>query len=572
MATKYTNIAFAAAAFSADSGNDEITNVANQTLSGTCTIGSGGSGTDKIWISIDGTNWTDVVTAGGTIGTGLDGSTVSWSIPITLLESSHTIYAIASSGSKPTTTVGTTQLAYTYDATAPNAPSAPSVPEAAGTLTAAEAADGTVVAVDLTGTGAAAGDTVHVAWGAQDIAQTLTATDITNHSVNVTVGAGAISTEGMNNHTFNVTASIVDLAGNSSGASSATSVTAVCFLKGTRIRTPSGEVAVEDLKIGDPVSTASGATRAIKWIGRRSFVTRFLASGNRRNVLPIRIARGALEDNIPQRDLFVSPEHALCLDGALIPARHLVNGRSIAYCESLETIEYYHIELPVHDVLVAEGAAAESWLDCGNRNFFVNVMDYLALGLPDTAPAKACLPFVEAGPVLDQVRTKLLARATSTGHETTTDPDLHLIVDGARIRPARQEGKVCVFELATTPAQLAVGSLSVTPADLDPAAKDSRQLGVSIKRIVMRATGTELQIGHDHPMLTDGFHAAEASHRWTNGAGIIPQQFLACMSGKVQVEVHLGGLATKYPKPVEAPAQATQDGQVKRGSHLRLAA
>ena len=228
---------------------------------------------------------------------------------------------------------------------------------------------------------------------------------------------------------FNVKAT--DSAGNTSPASDFQE-TAVCFLKGTRLQTPGGEVAVEDLQIGDLVSTRSGEAQAIKWIGRRSYVTRFVPSHDRRNVLPIRICRGALADNVPHRDLLVSPEHAMCLEGALIPARHLVNGCSIAYCESLKTIEYYHIELPRHDVLIAEGAATESWLDCGNRNFFMNVMDYAALGLPDQPATGPCLPFVNDGALLEQVRTTLLARAAAADFETTSDPDVHLIVKGQR--------------------------------------------------------------------------------------------------------------------------------------------
>ncbi|HXE49403.1 MAG TPA: Hint domain-containing protein, partial [Ramlibacter sp.] len=369
---------------------------------------------------------------------------------------------------------------------------------------------------------------------------------------------------------FNVKAT--DSAGNTSLASDFQEA-AVCFLKGTRLQTPGGEVAVEDLQIGDLVSTSSGDAQAIKWIGRRSYVTRFLAAASRRNVIPVRIARGALEEDVPHRDLFVSPEHAMCLHGALIPARHLVNGRSIAYCDSIDTIEYYHIELPRHEVLIAEGAVTESWLDCGNRNFFMNVTDYVALGLPDQSPTEPCLPFVKGGPLLQEVRTRLLARAAAVGFETTSDPDVHLVVDGQRINPASTGEGVYRFELPSAPATLVIGSRSATPADMDAQALDGRRLGVSLTRAVLRSRGAQVEIGHDHPLLVEGFHADEAGHRWTNGMGTIPSQLLGALAGPVQVEIHIGALATKYPNPIEAHASATAQGSgVSRGRFLRLAA
>src|SRR5207245_9141655 len=121
------------------------------------------------------------------------------------------------------------------------------------------------------------------------------------------------------------------------------------------------EVAVEALGIGDRLVTASGEARPISWIGRRSYDGR-LAAGNRA-VLPVRISRDALGGGVPRRDLFVSPLHAMFLDGILIPASPLVNGLSIVQAEAVDEVAYFHLELETHDVILAEGAPSETFVD-----------------------------------------------------------------------------------------------------------------------------------------------------------------------------------------------------------------
>ncbi|MCH4022381.1 MAG: Hint domain-containing protein [Acetobacter sp.] len=183
-----------------------------------------------------------------------------------------------------------------------------------------------------------------------------------------------------------------------------------CFCRGTLIETERGEIAVEDLAIGDRVRTASGTLRPIRWIGHRSYSGPFVR-GNR-NVLPIVIRAGALGDGLPRRDLSVSPLHAMALEGVLIPAVCLINGVSILQAERINQVSYFHVELDTHDILLAEGAPSESFVDDDSRNMFHNAIEFKKL-YPDAAPLPAvyCAPRIEEGPVLEAIRTRLNAES-----------------------------------------------------------------------------------------------------------------------------------------------------------------
>jgi hypothetical protein len=183
-----------------------------------------------------------------------------------------------------------------------------------------------------------------------------------------------------------------------------------CYCPGTLIRTARGEEPVEKLKIGDKVTTASGMTRPIKWIGRRSYGGRFIRGD--KDMLPVCIKAGALEENVPRRDLWVSPHHAMYLGGVLIEAKDLVNGFSIVQAERAERIDYYHVELDTHDVIIAEGALSETYLDDDNRLMFHNARDYYArYSDVAAAPSPYCAPRLEDGYEVEAARQRIAARS-----------------------------------------------------------------------------------------------------------------------------------------------------------------
>jgi Hint domain len=150
-----------------------------------------------------------------------------------------------------------------------------------------------------------------------------------------------------------------------------------CFLKGTKISTPSGDRLVQDLQIGDEVQTLAGR-KTIKWIGYNKF-TKEEGRAWHDNVMPIRVARFAIDDRTPHRDLYLSPLHCIFFSDALIPVMYLINEASIAQGmpSDMSAIEYYHIDLDTHEVLYAEGALVESFLyDGSNRESFSNFIQY----------------------------------------------------------------------------------------------------------------------------------------------------------------------------------------------------
>jgi hypothetical protein len=187
-------------------------------------------------------------------------------------------------------------------------------------------------------------------------------------------------------------------------------ITVACYLRGTRILTDAGEVTVEHLAIGDKVVTSRGVARPIRWIGTRSYSGRFALG--QKHILPICIKAGALDDNVPRRDLWISPHHAMYLEGVLIEAKDLVNGVSIVQAERFDDVEYFHIELESHDVIIAEGARSESFIDDDSRGIFHNASDYRAL-YPDApdVPAHYCAARRNDGYELEAARRVIETRA-----------------------------------------------------------------------------------------------------------------------------------------------------------------
>ncbi len=313
----------------------------------------------------------------------------------------------------------------------------------------------------------------------------------------------------------------------------------LCFVAGTQIATPGGEVPVEQLAPGNKVMTINGIARRIVWIG----VGKVLAGrGQRGAATPVIIRSGALDTNVPCRDLRVTKGHALFIDGVLIPVEELINQRSILWDDRPQELEIYHIELTTHDVLLADGAPAESYRDDGNRILFQNktARKSPSCGTP-------CAPLLASGPMVDGIWRRLLDRATSHRMALTSDADVHLVADGVRVDAVAREGDRYVFRLPAAPRTIRIRSRSAVPQNIG-VARDPRPLGVAVRQIILGGPHTPLRAARaDDARLKEGFHAYEPQSgiRWTNGDAVMPATMLAHLAGPLLCTLELGA-TTRY--------------------------
>jgi hypothetical protein len=317
------------------------------------------------------------------------------------------------------------------------------------------------------------------------------------------------------------------------------------------------------LREGDLVCTASGGMRSVRWVGSRTID--LAGHPAPAQAQPIRIATGAFADDVPSRDLRLSPDHAVLLDGVLVPAKLLRNGVSITRDITYRRVTYYHIELDVHDILLAEGLAAESYLDTGNRGMFAN------LGLPllphpwlendqMRRQGESCAPFVADPRRVQPMWQRLAARAgvVCDAADTAGDPGLHVVAAGRAIQPLNRIGGRSVFLLPARAGLVRLVSRCVVPHEHWPWIDEHRQLGVGVVRLTVRSGDDVETIPLDHAGLVSGWWDAERPDqqmwRWTTGNATV----LLGNTGPVILEVDVAHVLADYPAdpPIRAVTMA----------------
>lgn len=327
-------------------------------------------------------------------------------------------------------------------------------------------------------------------------------------------------------------------------------MTYACYLKGTHIATPAGETKVEDLQAGDTVLTARGGFATVKWIGFRTLYKARIPAKDAIRAFPITFKKNAIADNIPHRDLTMSPGHHVSFDGKLVPAMLLVNGKTITQDFSCPMFEYFHVELEHFDILLAEGVPAESYVDTGNRSMFQNALT-VALN-PDFGPTEgrpevAGIQVLRPGSTLEAIRKHLLKRAEILTHSVrVSDPDLRIEVNDQEVRTetsGQTEGVMrFVLPASTDASDLRILSRSAVVREVTAhARRDLRQVGVGVARITIEDATGRRDIDINDTQLS-GFQAAQDVHgvtmRWTDGAATIPATLLN-VTGPAVLELHI---------------------------------
>lgn len=315
------------------------------------------------------------------------------------------------------------------------------------------------------------------------------------------------------------------------GASqSAIVLTAPCFAEGTRILTPRGEIPVEALHIGDHIITIHHGTprrAAIRWRGQRRVSLAQHPAPER--VAPIIIEPGALGEATPHRRLVLSPDHALLLDGLLIEAKNLVNGTTIRQDFNPRSITYHHLELDQHSAVLAEGAAAETYLESGNRHQFEGqsalalIADFAA-----TKPAARFAPLCHRGPAVTAIRQRLAAIAIAAGYRITHASAAHpngvmIEADGHIIHGVPKGAGRVLFTAPTPLRRVQLRAPSGVPAETDPAATDRRRLSLALRGLTYG--GQDLAL--DDHCFAAGFFTPEGAFRWAGPEAILDFAHLA---------------------------------------------
>jgi hypothetical protein len=263
----------------------------------------------------------------------------------------------------------------------------------------------------------------------------------------------------------------------------------------------------------------------------------------------VRIAAGAVVPGLPRRDLLVTQDHCLLLDGVLVPARMLVNGATITLDRNITSYTYYHLELDRHAVILAEGLATESYLDTGNRGNFANA-DMVAMvpaygaNAGHNAWRKAAAPLAVDRATVEPIWRRLADRAAvaAPAPMLTEDAGLHLVTDAGQVLMpvAARDGRV-MFMLPAGTAEVRLRSRASRPSDVvGPFVDDRRKLGVQVAAVRLIHGRRAVAVPVDNT--ASGWHPAGGEPAcWTDGDAVLAIPGNHGLPGVLQIQLQAAG-------------------------------
>lgn len=312
-----------------------------------------------------------------------------------------------------------------------------------------------------------------------------------------------------------------------------------CFLSGSMIRTTNGEVAVEDVRIGDEViafdwRNNTDIVRPVVWVGKAHVNVRHGLADDEAG-WPVRILKDAIADGVPYKDMLITAEHCLFFKDCFVPVRMLVNGVSIFYDKSITSYDYYHVETDQHSVITADGMLTESYLDTGNRSSFrqegkIATLRGAVKSWEDDAGAPLGVErsFVEPLFRALELRENSVAgvQVPTETMELTDDPDLHLVTDtGATVRPMRKTAHQYSFMLPPDTQSVRIVSRASRPSDvIGPFVDDRRTMGVAVADVRLLCAKKQFDItSHLQAEKPAGWYDTDWTDcAWTNGNAELP--------------------------------------------------
>nr|WP_294918186.1 Hint domain-containing protein [uncultured Neokomagataea sp.] len=310
----------------------------------------------------------------------------------------------------------------------------------------------------------------------------------------------------------------------------------VCFLAGAEIATPNGTSLVENIKIGDEVTVFNAGkpvTDTVTWAGEATCTIRANLTDDEAGY-PVRILQDAIAQGVPSQDLLLTADHCLFFDGKFIPARMLVNGRSVFFDKNFTSYSYYHIETARHSVIMANNVLTESYLDTGNRSAFRHQNLAFVGHKAKSWDVDAAAPLSTTPEVVKPIFTAIEERAIANNIASQTpsprltqDANITLVTNtGLTLNKLRETNGHMIFMLPGDVQSVRIMSRASRPCDIVGAFWDDRRsIGVGVGNISIFEWNQRTPITTHHDVAElDGWNNLEtvSDKRWTTGNAFLP--------------------------------------------------